>query len=121
MMHSTTIVPMTRQNMARILAAAALLVGLALLMPTTAHAANISVPFIQDFGCSVVQWLKGPLAILIFVLVIVVTLVFGMITKMDWGRIITACVIFGVLVGLGAILASSNYIQNIAGMSACLQ
>lgn len=103
------------------------LAGLVLLMlicafaPAPAHAATIEVPFIQDFGCSVVQWLKGPLAILIFILVCVATLVIGMITKMDWARIITVCVIFGVLIGLGSILSSSNYIQNVAGMSACLQ
>lgn len=82
---------------------------------------GFQVPFVQDFGCSVVQWLKGPLAILIFVIVVVVTLVMGMIAKMDWGRIISICIIFGILIGLGSILSSSNYIQNIAGMSACLQ
>lgn len=87
----------------------------------SAHAQGITVPFIQDFGCSVVQWLKGPLAILIFVLVSVATLVIGMITKMDWARIITVCVIFGILISLGAILGNSSYVQNVAGMSACLQ
>jgi hypothetical protein len=40
---------------------------------------------------------------------------------MDWARIITVCVIFGVLISLGAILGNSSYIQNVAGMSACLQ
>jgi type IV secretory pathway VirB2 component (pilin) len=109
--------------------ARALLAGLAVLallalLPGVAFAqsgSGIQVPFVQEFGCSIVQWLKGPLAILIFVMVVVVTLVMGMITKMDWGRIITICIIFGILIGLGSILSSSNYIQNIAGMSACLQ
>ena len=112
--------PAANQN-ALIFAAGALLVGIAMLLPGSAHAAGIQVPFIQEFGCSVVQWLKGPLAILIFVMVCVVTFVFGMITKMDWGRIITVCILFGVLIGMGSILSGSNYIQNIAGMSACLQ
>ncbi|MDB5860187.1 MAG: hypothetical protein JWQ76_3876 [Ramlibacter sp.] len=85
------------------------------------QAAAIDVPFVTDFGCSVVQWLRGPLAILIFVTVVVGTLVLGMITRMQWDRIITICVIFGILVGLGSILSSSSYIQNIGGMSACLQ
>lgn len=89
--------------------------------PSPAHAQSIQVPFIQEFGCSVVQWLKGPLAILIFILVCVATLVIGMITKMDWARIITVCVIFGILISIGAILGNSSYIQNVAGMSACLQ
>ncbi len=94
---------------------------IATMLPLQAHAASIDVPFIRDFGCSIVQWLKGPLAVMIFVLVCVVTLVMGMITKMDWGRIITVCILFGILIGLGAIFASSSYIQNVAGMSSCLQ
>lgn len=81
----------------------------------------ITVPFIQDFGCSIVQWLKGPMAILIFIVVCVVTLVFGMITKMDWGKIITVCIIFGVILGLGKILLTYGDIANMPGMSACLQ
>lgn len=91
------------------------------LLPPAAHAQAISVPFLQEFGCSVVQWLKGPLAILIFILVCVATLVVGMIGKMDWSRIIAVCVIFGILISLGAILGNSSYVQNVAGMSACLQ
>jgi type IV secretory pathway VirB2 component (pilin) len=100
---------------------AVVLLMLAVFMPGEAAAQTISVPFIQDFGCSIVSWLKGPLAIVVFVIVVVVTLVFGMISKMDWGKIITVCIIFGVLLGLGSILANSGYINNIAGMSACLQ
>lgn len=98
-----------------------LLLAFLLFAPSPAHAQSIQVPFIQEFGCSVVQWLKGPLAILIFILVCVATLVIGMITKMDWARIITVCVIFGIVISIGAILGNSSYIQNVAGMSACLQ
>lgn len=103
------------------LAGLVLLLAFFVLAPTSAHAQTIQVPFIHEFGCSVVQWLKGPLAILIFILVCVATLVIGMITKMDWSRIITVCVIFGVLISIGAIVGNSSYIQNVAGMSACLQ
>ena len=99
---------------------AVVMLMLALFTPTAAFA-QIQVPFIQDFGCSVVQWLKGPLAIVVFVIVVVVTLVFGMITKMDWGKIITVSILFGVLLGMGSILSNSGYINNIAGMGACLQ
>jgi type IV secretory pathway VirB2 component (pilin) len=105
----------------RLLTVLAVLVLASSLLPLEAHAAAIEVPFIRDFGCSVVQWLKGPLAVLIFVIVCVVTFVMGMITKMDWGRIITVCILFGVLIGLGSIFSNSSYIQNVAGMSACLQ
>jgi len=94
-----------------------------LLLPAAAHAsgAGFDVPFISDFGCKVVQWMKGPLAVLIFIMVIIATLVIGMITKMDWGRVITVSVIFGLIVAAGGILANSQYIQNVAGLSACLQ
>ena len=116
----------TATSMLRNLAIAGLMLLLAFLVlaPTAAHAqsaTSISVPFITEFGCSIVQYLKGPLAILIFILVCVATLVIGMITNMDWARIITVCVIFGIVISVGAILGNSSYIQNVAGMSSCLQ
>ena len=109
------------RNAAAVGPALVLCLVLLALLPSAAQAAAIEVPFVTDFGCSVVQWLKGPLAILIFVTVVVGTLVLGMITRMQWDRVISICVIFGIIIGLGAILSGSNYIQNVAGMSACLQ
>ena len=126
-MHTTTSSVFTpARNVLRNPAMSGLLLLLAFfaLGPTAAHAqsaTSISVPFISEFGCSIVQYLKGPLAILIFILVCVGTLVIGMITKMDWARIITVCVIFGIVISIGAILGNSSYIQNVAGMSSCLQ
>lgn len=123
-MHTTArslIAHSTRLLHSPALAGFLLLLAVLVFAPSPAHAQSIQVPFIQEFGCSVVQWLKGPLAILIFILVCVATLVIGMITKMDWARIITVCVIFGILISIGAILGNSSYIQNVAGMSACLQ
>jgi len=111
----------TGRDPARLLLVATLIALLLALVPTPALAQAIQVPFIQDFGCSVVQWLRGPLAVLIFIVVCVVVLVFGMIARMDWAHIITVCIIFGVVLGLGSILASSDYINNIPGMAACLQ
>lgn len=84
-------------------------------------ASTFNVPFISEFGCQVVAWMKGPLAVLIFIIVVIATLVMGMIMKMDWGRIITVAVIFGLVVAIGGILGNSQYIQNVAGLSACLQ
>ncbi len=98
-----------------------LLLALAAVFPADALAQAINVPFVSSFGCSIVQWMRGPLAILVFILVVIVTLVVGMISRMDWGRIIAVVVIFGVLVSLPSILSSSSYISNLSGMSACLQ
>ncbi|MEJ8838106.1 TrbC/VirB2 family protein [Ramlibacter sp. AN1133] len=117
---STATGPLRTPAAAALLAVFALVTAFAL-MPGPAYAQQIQVPFVQEFGCSVVQWLKGPLAILIFILVCVATLVIGMITKMDWARIITVCVLFGLVVSSGAVLASSSFVQNVPGFSACLQ
>jgi type IV secretion system protein TrbC len=100
---------------------ASLACTLALLLPAESLAQAINVPFVSSFGCSIVQWMRGPLAILVFILVVIVTLVVGMISRMDWGRIIAVVVIFGVLVSLPSILASSSYISGLSGMNACLQ
>ncbi len=81
---------------------------------------GFSVPFISEFGCSIVAWMKGPLAILIFIIVCVATLVIGMIAKMDWARIIQVCVLFGIVIAIGSILSNSSYIQSVSGLSACL-
>jgi len=109
------------RNSAAVVAVVVLLLALLMLMPTAAHAQTFQVPFIEQFGCQVVRWMKGPLAILIFVIVVIATLVIGMIAKMDWARIITITVIFGILIGLGGILGNNGYIQNLAGLSGCLQ
>ena len=101
---------------------AMLAAAILLVMPEAAHAASgFEVPFVTDFGCKVVQWMKGPLAVLIFIMVVIATLVIGMITKMDWGRIITVAVIFGLVVAIGGILANSSAVQGVAGLGACLE
>jgi type IV secretion system protein TrbC len=103
-----------------LVAAFLLLIVLFALAPTSAHAESFDVPFISEFGCSVVQWLKGPLAILIFILVAVATMVIGMIAKMDWGKIIALCVLFGLVISFPSIVSKSSYIMNVTGMNACL-
>jgi type IV secretory pathway VirB2 component (pilin) len=82
---------------------------------------GISLPFITDFGCSVVQVLRGPVAILVFILVCIAGLIVGLISKMDWGKIIFACVIFGIIISFPQIIASSSYIANATGLSGCLR
>ncbi|MFC6281214.1 TrbC/VirB2 family protein [Polaromonas aquatica] len=97
-----------------------LVAALLTVMPLEAMAQSFDIPFITTFGCGVVKWLKGPLAILIFVLVVIATLVIGMISKMDWSRIISVCVVFGIIIGLGGILANSSYFQAMPAMQSCL-
>ena len=99
---------------------ATLVAALLAAMPLEAMAQSFDIPFITQFGCSVVKWMKGPLAILIFVVVVVATLVIGMISKMDWSRIISVCVVFGIIIGLGGVLANSSYFQAMPAMQSCL-
>jgi len=99
---------------------ATLIAALLTAMPLEAMAQSFDIPFITQFGCSVVKWMKGPLAILIFVVVVVATLVIGMISKMDWSRIISVCVVFGIIIGLGGVLANSSYFQAMPAMQSCL-
>ena len=106
---------------AKFLALMFLLVGMAMLAGPAHASAGFDVPFINEIGCKVVQWMKGPLAIVVFILVVVATLLLGMIAKMDWGRLIAVTVIFGILTGIGGILANSSSFQAAAGLSACLQ
>jgi type IV secretory pathway VirB2 component (pilin) len=89
-------------------------------LPIEAMAQTFDIPFITQFGCGVVKWMKGPLAILIFVVVVIATLVIGMISKMDWSRIISVCVVFGIIIGLGGVLANSSYFQAMPSMQSCL-
>lgn len=105
-----------------VLSALAIMLVFAVLMaPGGAHAAGFEIPFLQEFGCPIVQWMKGPLAILIFILVIIACLIMGMVMKMDWGRIISVTIVFAILTALGGILANNSYVQRAAGLSACLQ
>jgi type IV secretion system protein TrbC len=111
----------TQSHRAALLAALMLCALLGFTPDAHAQAAGgFSVPFINEFGCNIVAWMKGPLAILIFIIVCVATLVIGMIAKMDWARIIQVCVLFGIVIAIGSILSNSQYIQNVSGLSACL-
>lgn len=89
-------------------------------MPIDAMAQTFDIPFLSQFGCGVVKYMKGPLAILIFVLVSIATLVVGMIAKMDWSRIIQVCVVFGIVISIGSVLANSSYVQSAPAIAACL-
>ena len=87
-----------------------------LFVATAAHAQAFNLPIVTDLACKVVNWMQGPLAVLIFILVTVATLVIGMVGQVDWSRIVSTCVIFGVVMAMGRIFADSG----LAILSACL-
>lgn len=87
-------------------------VGTAVLLalPTAAFA-QFSLPIIDGIGCDIVNWMKGPLAIIVFLLVVVATIVIGLFARMDWTKILSVIVLYGVLQGLATILLSSGQIN----------
>lgn len=102
---------------------ATLVIAVLVLLPSPAMAQTSGWPpaFVSDIGCTIVQWMKGPLAVLIFVVALVAALVIGLIAKMDWSRIIYLVLIFGIISGLGGLLANNSALQSWSGLSNCLQ
>lgn len=88
---------------AKVCAAAALA-----MMPALSFAA-FTLPMISGFGCEIVNWMKGELAIIIFLVVCVSTIIIGMFAKMDWTKILSIVILFGILQGLAA--AGASYFQ----------
>ena len=80
---------------------------------------GLNLSFVDNIACKVITWMKGPLAVMIFVIICVATLVIGMISKMDWSRIISVCVIFGIVVSIGSIVAGSNMVSGSTFMATC--
>lgn len=77
-------------------------------VPLAASAA-IAFPAITDIGCDIVNWMQGPLAIIVFMIVAVVTFVVGMFAKMDWTKILTIVILYGVLQGLAGLGSSTGF------------
>lgn len=85
---------------------------LLLALPSLSFAASgFSLPFISGIGCDIVNWMKSELAIIIFLLVAVATFVIGLFAKMDWTKVLSIVVIYGILQGLATILLSTGTVQ----------
>jgi type IV secretory pathway VirB2 component (pilin) len=92
---------MSPQTFMRLSTAAAMLVLIAL--TPAAHAqsgGSFDLPLINTVGCAVIKWMSGPLAIVIFLMVTVATFVIGIFAKMDWTRILSVVIIYGILQGI---------------------
>ena len=86
-------------------------VGTAVLLSLPAAAfAQFNVPIIDGVGCDIVNWMRGPLSILVFLIVAVSTFVIGLFAKMDWTKILTIIILYGLLQGLAGILLASGTI-----------
>ncbi len=107
---------MSPQTFNRLLTVAVML-GLAA-APTLANAQTFDLPLINTVGCAIIKWMSGPLAIIIFLLVVIATFVVGIFAKMDWSKILSVVIIYGILQGVVSGALSLGYINPPAG---CLQ
>ena len=90
---------------------------LVLLMSISQDAsAQLAIPFVNQIGCAVVKWMTGPLSIIVFLVVAVGVMVVGMMSKMDWGKIVTVTIIYGALQGIVTLLLTTG---SIAVPAAC--
>lgn len=83
----------------------------ALMGGSSAHAA-LSLPVISGMGCDVFNFFTGELAVWAFILIFAGTLVIGLMARVDFAKLISAVVIFGILQGLGGWLTSSGKIST---------
>lgn len=67
----------------------------------------IKLDFIDKIGCGIVLFMQSTLAPIVLALVIVSAIVIGMISKVDWSKIITVLILFGILMGIGKILSTA--------------
>lgn len=94
---------------------AGLIYGL-LLVAFPLDALAFDIPFISGFACDAIKYMTGPLAVIVFLVVAVVTLIVGLMAKMDWAKMLAVVIVFGLIQGLVALLKSSGQIQ----LPACL-
>ncbi|WP_291518845.1 hypothetical protein [Acidovorax sp.] len=66
---------------------------------------KLDLPILGEFGCSLLDFFTGSLAIWAFVLIAAGTLLIGMIARIDFAKLLSVVVIFAVIQGLGAWVA----------------
>lgn len=84
--------------------------GATLMAGETAYAqtASFSIPFLNSLGCQLYSFFTGSLAIWAFILIAAGVLLIGMLAKIDFAKLVGIVVIFGIIQGLGNLLASSS-------------
>lgn len=87
------------------IAAAALMAGESAFAQSTS---TFTIPFLNQLGCQLFSFFTGSLAIWAFILIAASVLLIGMIAKVDFAKLIGVVVIFGIIQGLGTLLANSS-------------
>nr|WP_158387183.1 hypothetical protein [Comamonas testosteroni] len=86
-----------------------------------AHALTIDTGFLTSIGCAIYEYLTGPLASWAFVVVIGGGIVMGLITSIDWGKIVPAVAIFAVVQSLGMIIIENPTAAKYLRTASCLR
>lgn len=86
------------------------IMAVCMLLPAEAFAqvADGGLTLVTGLGCKFVSLLRGPMAIVVFLVVCVATIFLGMVTKMDWAKIFGVVILLGILQGIVTILASTG-------------
>lgn len=69
---------------------------------------TFNIPFLNQLGCQLFSFFTGSLAIWAFILVAAGVLLIGLLAKIDFAKLVGAVVIFGLIQGLGTLLANSS-------------
>ncbi len=100
-LHLSHLFILTPENYFRLVAVVLimLVIGLA---PEVAYAQSsaFDLPIVNTIGCAIIRWISGPLAIIVFLLVAVSAFVIGLFAKMDWTKVLTAVILYGILQGI---------------------
>ncbi len=91
------------------------------LASVNAHALTIDTGFLTSIGCAIYEYLTGPLASWAFVVVIGGGIVMGLITSIDWGKIVPAVAIFAVVQSLGMIIIENPTAAKYLRTASCLR
>lgn len=81
---------------------------------------EINSELLGTFGCSIYNFLTGPLAVWAFILVVVGTLLVGLVAKIDFSKIIVVIVIFALIQGIGTWVMGVDSIASKLGTTNCL-
>lgn len=91
------------------------------MVSVNAHALSIDTGFLTSVGCAIYEYLTGPLASWAFVVVIGGGIVMGLITSIDWGKIVPAIAIFAVVQSLGMIIIENPTAARYLRTASCLR
>ena len=91
-----------------------------LMQAARAAEGTIDSELLGTFGCSIYNFLTGPLAVWAFILVVVGTLLIGLVAKIDFSKIIVVIVIFALIQGIGTWVMGVESVASKLGTASCL-